>query len=79
MNARQAMDAPRFHHQWLPDEIKLEPKLAENRKLIEKLKKKGQNPRKVKGLGNAVIISRTISGRIAAVADPRGSGTALVR
>jgi gamma-glutamyltranspeptidase/glutathione hydrolase len=25
MNVQQAVDAPRFHHQWLPDEIRVEP------------------------------------------------------
>jgi gamma-glutamyltranspeptidase/glutathione hydrolase len=24
MNAQQAVDAPRFHHQWLPDQIQFE-------------------------------------------------------
>ncbi len=79
MDAKTAIKAPRFHHQWLPDEIKLEPKLAENKKLAEKLKKSGQNLRKVNGLGNAVIIFRTASGKVEAAADPRGNGVTLVR
>ncbi|NOY24185.1 MAG: gamma-glutamyltransferase [Acidobacteria bacterium] len=79
MNAEQAITAPRFHHQWLPDEIRLEPELWKNQNLVEKLKKLGQNPRKVRGLGNAVIIFQSSRGKVEAAADPRGSGIALSR
>jgi len=79
MDAKSAMESPRFHHQWLPDEIKLEPELAENQVLSEKLKNMGQNLHEVSTLGNAVIIFRGNSGKLVAVADPRGSGVARVR
>jgi len=79
MDAKQAINAPRFHHQWLPDEIKFEPELADNSELTEKMKKLGQNIHKVSKLGNAVVIFRGNTGKLEAVADPRGSGVALVR
>lgn len=79
MDATQAMNAPRFHHQWLPDEIKLEPGLVENSDLTEKLKKLEQNLHKVSKLGDAVIIFRGNTGKLEAAADLRGSGVALVR
>ncbi|RLE15933.1 MAG: gamma-glutamyltransferase [Acidobacteria bacterium] len=79
MDTTQAMNAPRFHHQWLPDEIRLEPELWKNQKLVEKLKELGQNPHKARGLGNAVIIFQSSNGKVEAVADPRGSGIALSR
>lgn len=79
MDAKQAMDTPRFHHQWLPNEIKLEPELADNSELTEKMKKLGQNIHKVSKLGDAVIIFRGNAGKLEAVADPRGSGAALAR
>ena len=79
MDAETAIRFPRFHHQWLPDEIRLEPELWKNRNLVEKLKKLGQIPRKTRGLGNAVIICQPVSGKIEAAADPRSSGVALLR
>ncbi len=79
MDAKTAVTAPRFHHQWLPDEIRLEPELTKNRSLTKKLKEQGQHIRPVKELGNAVIISRSVSGKIEAAADPRGSGVALLQ
>ncbi len=79
MNAKQAITAPRFHHQWLPDIIRLEPPLAKNRKLTEKLNQLGQHFHIVKKLGNAVIIFQPDNGEIEAAADPRGNGIALSR
>ncbi len=38
MNIQEAVNAPRFHHQWLPDEIRLEPEKFDH--LIQDLLKK---------------------------------------
>ncbi|AUP77492.1 gamma-glutamyltransferase [Flavivirga eckloniae] len=40
MTMQEAVNAPRFHHQWLPDEIRMEPNLFE-RSLILQLEKLG--------------------------------------
>ncbi len=40
MSMQQAVNAPRFHHQWLPDEIRMEPNLF-SPTTINKLKKLG--------------------------------------
>ncbi|WP_298553828.1 gamma-glutamyltransferase [uncultured Algibacter sp.] len=40
MGMQEAVNAPRFHHQWLPDEIRIEPN-AFNKNLIKKLKTLG--------------------------------------
>ena len=40
MNAQEAMDAPRFHHQWLPDKIQYE-KYAFSADTIAELEKRG--------------------------------------
>jgi gamma-glutamyltranspeptidase/glutathione hydrolase len=40
MNIQDAVNAPRFHHQWLPDSIEIEPH-AFSQKTIRKLKNKG--------------------------------------
>jgi gamma-glutamyltranspeptidase/glutathione hydrolase len=39
MNIEQAVNSPRFHHQWYPDEIKLEKDIAKDSNLIVQLKK----------------------------------------
>ena len=40
MTMQEAVNAPRFHHQWLPDEITFEPN-SFDKTLLENLKKKG--------------------------------------
>ena len=40
MTMQEAVNAPRFHHQWLPDEIRMEPNLFD-RNLIKKLEALG--------------------------------------
>lgn len=42
MSMQEAVDAPRFHHQWLPDEIRMEPNLFST-KLIQELEILGYN------------------------------------
>jgi gamma-glutamyltranspeptidase/glutathione hydrolase len=46
MNVHQAVDAPRFHHQWLPDELLLEEYCLPN-DVIENLKKMGHTIKEV--------------------------------
>ena len=38
MGIQEAVNAPRFHHQWFPDEIKLETKIAKDTLLVKQLK-----------------------------------------
>ena len=38
MSIEQAVNSPRFHHQWYPDEIKLEKDIAQDSNLIIHLK-----------------------------------------
>lgn len=42
MSVREAVDAPRLHHQWMPDVVNLE-KLKDNPQLAEQLKKMGHS------------------------------------
>jgi len=68
---------PRFHHQYLPDEISFEPN-AFDIKLIKHLHELGHDliPRK-NPYGNMQVITWDYdSGKIAAAADPRGVGSA---
>lgn len=77
MNAKDAVNKPRFHHQWLPDRIDLEPILYNNKKLTKKLKNAGQNINKRKKMGNCIIILSN-NGKISASADKRGTGKAII-
>jgi gamma-glutamyltranspeptidase/glutathione hydrolase len=40
MDARQAVDAPRIHHQWFPDRIRFEG-ASENQAAVDKLRAMG--------------------------------------
>lgn len=57
MNGRQAVDAPRMHHQWLPDTITLE-KDSISEADLEILKKMGNDIRQqgTQGDGNSIIV-----------------------
>ena len=71
MNIQEAVNSPRFHHQWLPDEIRLEPEKLDH--LIPKLLNKGyliQSEKELIGRVDALHIDS--KGKIHAGADPRG-------
>lgn len=68
MPLKKAMEAPRIHHQWLPDEIAVEPKIpAKTRGALERLGHKVQEKNSL-GLAEAI----TVRGwRMTAQPDPR--------
>jgi gamma-glutamyltranspeptidase/glutathione hydrolase len=55
MNAQEAVDAPRFHHQWLPDEIRYE-RHGLSRDAIDALAQRGHRLREVEAQGVAQAI-----------------------
>jgi gamma-glutamyltranspeptidase/glutathione hydrolase len=75
MNIKQAIDAPRFHHQWMPDEIRWEP-MGLNRDTYEALVKKGhvvaKRPRFF-GDAEGIMIDLETGMRLGA-SDPRLGG-----
>ncbi|HKI10903.1 MAG TPA: gamma-glutamyltransferase family protein [Candidatus Acidoferrum sp.] len=76
MDAQSAINAPRFHHQWLPDEIQMEkvfsPEMEEQMKSRgHTVKRRGQI-----GLVNAIGIDARTGERCGA-ADPRDAGSAV--
>jgi gamma-glutamyltranspeptidase/glutathione hydrolase len=75
---QQAIAEPRFHHQWLPDQIVVEQSLqATQPELIENLRRMGHHVVVTKAQGDAHSIARDpASGRVEGVADQRRRGFA---
>lgn len=78
MNLQQAIDAPRFHHQWMPDRIQFEP-LGINRDTRVALERKGHvfadRPGNM-GDAEGVMIDQKTDMRLGA-SDPRSGGMAV--
>jgi gamma-glutamyltranspeptidase/glutathione hydrolase len=74
MTIQQAVDAPRIHHQWMPDRLDLE---AMPKDVLDALAAKGHklNPRVF--TWNVAGIGRDAQGRWTGAADPRGEGVAI--
>ncbi|BAP30771.1 gamma-glutamyltransferase [Chryseobacterium sp. StRB126] len=75
-NANIAVNAPKFHHQWLPETIKVENNFPES--TIAELKKKNYTFEKVKQIGKTEVIVLDENGNIHAVADGRGDDSVAV-
>ena len=77
MGMQAAVDAPRFHHQWLPDIVVLEPN-SFDQKVIKELKEKGHNLEakysRIIGKVDAILIDD--NGVISVGADSRGDDAA---
>ncbi|MEC3908695.1 gamma-glutamyltransferase [Tamlana sp. 2201CG12-4] len=78
MTMQEAVNAPRFHHQWLPDEIKVEPK-AFNKSTINKLESLGYSIREEESviIGKVDGILVLDDNRYEGGADYRGDDTAV--
>ncbi|MGH9744256.1 MAG: gamma-glutamyltransferase [Candidatus Acidiferrum sp.] len=76
MGAQAAINAPRFHHQWLPDVIPMEKDFPAN--IEAGLKAQGYQTRRLGhiGLVNAIGVDPK-TGELLGAADPRDHGTAI--
>jgi gamma-glutamyltranspeptidase / glutathione hydrolase len=76
MDAQKAINAPRFHHQWLPDQILMENLFSQE--MEEQIKARGYTVKRKAhiGLVNAIGIDVKTNERCGA-ADPRDEGSAI--
>ena len=71
MTMQEAVAAPRFHHQWLPDQVDYEPNAISNN-VRESLKQKGYTLKERKAYGRVDGILVNPNGTYQGGADPRG-------
>jgi gamma-glutamyltranspeptidase / glutathione hydrolase len=76
MDAQAAINAPRFHHQWLPDEILMEEDFPESTEKALQARGFAVKRRGHIGLVNAIGIDAKSGERLGA-ADPRDKGAAV--
>jgi gamma-glutamyltranspeptidase/glutathione hydrolase len=70
MSAEDAVNKPKFHHQWLPDEIRIEKDFPGD--VRNKLQQLGYTIREVNQIGRVELILISDDGKIEAVGDKRG-------
>jgi gamma-glutamyltranspeptidase/glutathione hydrolase len=77
MDVQEAVSAPRFHHQWIPDRLVVEPAIPVD--VIEALRSRGHHVEVSKRTWSSAqaIVVDPASGRHLGGSDPRGDGVAL--
>ncbi len=76
LDIQEAVNAPRFHHQWLPDEILVEDRLSPDTMNILKSKGHKLDVRHFWGDGECIMIDPKIGERLGA-SDGRNNGRAI--
>jgi gamma-glutamyltranspeptidase/glutathione hydrolase len=74
MSAEDAVYKPKFHHQWLPDELYIEKGFPQN--VRKELMKMGYTITERGGIGRTEIIKTSANGKFEAIADNRGEDSA---
>lgn len=76
MNIDDAISTPRFHHQWSPDELKIENKVTPE--TLADLEKRGHHLKTTDAIGVSQAVGKNPRGAgFVGAADPRASGKAL--
>ncbi len=76
MNIQEAVNAPRIHHQWLPDEIRIEEGISPDTiRLLNEMGHRVTVKRRMGGASSILIDSK--NGLLYGAADPRRSGAAM--
>jgi gamma-glutamyltranspeptidase/glutathione hydrolase len=76
MNVQDAVNWPRFHHQWLPDVLNMEPGYSPD--TVALLEKRGYTVKRVNSQGECAAIAFH-NGWMEGAPDPRSEGTAQGR
>lgn len=74
LDARSSVNAPKFHHQWLPDEVYVERDFPDSTSLA--LEKMGYKITKREPIGRTELIKIHPDGKLEAVGDKRGDDSA---
>ncbi|MDB5200450.1 MAG: ggt [Chitinophagaceae bacterium] len=74
MTTDDAVNKPKFHHQWLPDQVDVEKGFPEDVK--KQLTKMGYTLKERSAIGRTEVIKKTAPQKIEAVADKRGDDDA---
>lgn len=74
MDAEKAVSAPRLHHQWVPDKLRVEKGFDSG--VLAELRNRGNEIEELPVWGNANLIIITPDGQLEGAADPRGEGAA---
>jgi gamma-glutamyltranspeptidase/glutathione hydrolase len=74
LTATDAVNKPKFHHQWLPDQILMERDF--DSRVKDQLQQMGYKIRQTSQIGRTEVIQILTDGKIIAVGDKRGEDTA---
>lgn len=74
MDVGAAVSVPRIHHQWLPDELRVES-WGLDALTMQDLRRRGHKIKETPPWGNGNAIAVTADGTLEGAADPRGEGS----